>query len=130
MITCAMLLIVDHHSETRQVAWIDLGVSAFWLVLIWSNPWLSARIQFRRMPSAQSPITIAVSESGLHVHSLHSDSQVAWSAYMGWGEESSVFVILPQPKIYVPIPKRAFTTEQVVEFREILHRNILPHNKK
>jgi len=107
-----------------------LGGSVFWLVFIWTLPRLSARMQFRRTPSVQDPMTIAISESGLHVQSPHGDSQVAWSAYMGWGEEESVFVLLPQPLIYLPIPKRAFTEQQQAEFREALRRNIRPLRKK
>jgi len=104
-------------------------MSVVWLALILGNPWLAARMQFRRMPSAQGLMTVAISESGLHIRTQHGDSQVAWSAYIGWGEEKSVFVILPQPRIYVPIPKRAFTAEQLAEFRETLRRNVLPQNK-
>lgn len=95
-----------------------------------AQPWLSARIQFRRMPSAQDPMTVEISESGLRIRSRHADSQVAWLAYLGWAEEESVFVLFPQPRIYVPIPKRAFTEEQQAEFRETVRRNILPFKSK
>jgi hypothetical protein len=33
-------------------------------------------------------------------------------------------VILPQARIYMTIPKRAFSEEQVGEFRDMLRRNI------
>jgi len=71
-------------------------------------------------------MTIEATGAGLEIHSVHADSKVAWSAYMAWGENKTVFVILPQPRIYVPIPKRAFTPEQLNEFRELLRRNIKP----
>jgi len=74
---------------------------------------------------AQSPITVDIAESGLRFHSAHADSNVAWSAYVGWAESKSVFVIMPQPRIYVTIPKRAFEDEQVGEFRETLRCNIV-----
>jgi hypothetical protein len=130
LIFSAVLLVVYPHSELKQILWIGLGASVFWLTSIWTQPWLTARLQFRRMPSAQSPTTVVVSESGLHVRSLHGDSQVAWSAYIGWGEEKSVFVLFPQPRIYLPIPKRAFTEQQQAEFRETLLRNVLPFKSK
>jgi YcxB-like protein len=82
------------------------------------------------MPSAQDPITLTVSESGLRVQSRHADSQIAWSAFIGWREEKSVFVVFTQPRLYVPIPKRAFTDEQQAEFRGTLRRNILPFKTK
>lgn len=58
------------------------------------------------------------------MRSEHYDSQVKWSTYIGWSEGKSVFVLLPQPRIYIPIPKRAFSEQQLAEFREILRRNI------
>jgi len=98
--------------------------SAVVLFFIWGGPSLSARRQFRTTPSAHDPMTIEASDAGLQIHSVHADSKLAWSTYRAWGEYRSVFVILPQPRIYVPIPKRAFTAEQLVEFRELLERNV------
>lgn len=65
-----------------------------------------------------------ITDSGMHIRSPHYDSQVGWSTYIGWAENASVFALFPQPRIYVPIPKRALTAEQLDEFREILHRNV------
>jgi hypothetical protein len=101
-----------------------LVLSAGFLILIWAGPSLSGRRQFRNTPSAHDPMTIGASDAGLEIHSVHADSKVAWSTYVAWGESKAVFVILPQPRIYVPIPKRAFTAEQLDEFREMLRRNI------
>jgi hypothetical protein len=97
-----------------------IGVGA----LVWLSPRLSARKQFRSMPSAHAPLTLTVAESGMQVHCEHYDSTLSWSTYIGWSEGQSVFVLLPQPRIYIPIPKRAFNQEQLAEFREILKRNI------
>jgi hypothetical protein len=73
---------------------------------------------------AQSPITLDASEQGLEFHNPHAESKVAWSAYIGWGEAKSVFILMPQPRMYITIPKRALDEEQLAEFREILRRNI------
>jgi YcxB-like protein len=100
------------------------GVAIGWFVLTWAAPWVSARRQFRGSPSARSPIALGISEAGLDIHSAHADSRVSWSAYVAWAERTSVFVILPQPRIFVPIPKRAFNEGQLAEFREILRRNV------
>jgi hypothetical protein len=130
LIVSAILLVAYPHSALKQTFLIGLGAAVVWLASIWTGPWLSAFMQFRRMPSAQDPTTVAISDSGLRVHSRHGDSQVAWSAYIGWGEETSVFVLFPQPRTYLPIPKRAFTEQQQIEFRETLRRNILPFKSK
>jgi len=130
LIASAILLAAYPHSAFRQTFLIGLGAALIWLASIWTGPWLSAFLQFRRMPSAQDPTTVAVSDSGLRVQSRHGDSQVAWSSYIGWSENKSVFVLFPQPRIYLPIPKRAFTEPQQTEFREILCRNTLPFKGK
>ena len=123
LIVCSAGLMI-WNPKLWQFWWPVLGLGILWLVLIWIGPRLQAWMQFRRMPSAQDPMTMTVADSGMHIQSPHYNSQVNWSTYIGWAEEESVFVILPQPRIYVPIPKRAFTAEQVNEFREILQRNV------
>ena len=56
------------------------------------------------------------SDASLVLHSAHIDSRVSWSTFVAWVEGTSVFVILPQPRIYFPIPKRALNDEQLAEF--------------
>lgn len=101
-----------------------LGIGLAWLIIMWASPRFSAQRQFRGTPSAQNRISIEVSDSGVNIQSVHTESQAAWSAYVGWAEDKSIFVILPQPRIYIPVPKRAFTSGQLDEFREILRRNV------
>jgi hypothetical protein len=103
--------------------------AVIWFAFMLGAPWLSARQQYRNTPTAQTPISIEASDTGLSIQSAHADSKVAWSAYVAWAEYKSVFIVLPQPRIYVPIPQRAFAAEQVVEFREVLRRNIKTREK-
>jgi YcxB-like protein len=100
---------------------------ALWFAYILLAPRFFSRRQFKNNPMAQSPITLDASEQGLEFHNAHADSRVAWSAYVAWGEVKSVFIIMPQPRMYIAIPKRAFAGEQVDEFREMLRRNIKPN---
>jgi len=125
-----LLAYIRHDSQTIEISGAILAFAALWFAFMLGAPWLSARRQYRSTPTAHSPFTIETSNAGLHIQSAHADSKVTWSAYVGWGENKSVFVILPQPRIYVPIPKRAFTAEQVSEFRETLRRNILPQKRR
>jgi len=117
--------LVRPSSEMPRIWAPAFAFGVLWFAFMLGAPWLSARRQYRNTPTAHSPYTIEASDAGLHIQSAHADSTVAWSAYVGWGENRSVFVILPQPRIYVPIPKRAFTDEQLIEFREMLRRNIV-----
>jgi YcxB-like protein len=131
VLAMAILLIVlglflDHKAATVQNAVVGIFCTTLCLVFLWQGPRFSSGRQFRKTPSAQSPVTLNVSDAGLETHSIHGASKVSWSTYVAWTEAKSVFVILPQPRIYIPIPKRAFTEEQINEFREILRRNIVP----
>ncbi len=119
-----LLAFVRPDPKTIKISAAILGFAALWFLYMWTAPRFSGRRQFRGSPSAQSPMTIDASDAGLAVHSAYGESQVSWSAYIAWAEAKSIFVILPQPRIYVPIPKRAFTAEQLNEFRELLRRNI------
>ena len=130
MLACVAILVSliqvlrSFNSSTVAMTGTMIAFLAVWSAIMWGAPRLSSWLQFRKMPTAHVPVTMDFSDSGVHIRSVHTDSQVAWSAYVAWGEYKSVFVILPQPRIYVPIPKRAFTNEQVTEFREMLRRNI------
>lgn len=124
LVTSASMLVVERDAATSRVSWGAVVFAAVWFAYMMGAPRFSARRQFRNTPSAQSPHTVEISEEGLEIHTAHADSKVLWSAFVAWSERKSVFVILPQPRIYVPIPKRAFTEEQQAEFREILRRNV------
>lgn len=125
-IPLALLLVgIRRDYETLKTSAATLLFAAVWFCFMWAAPRLSARRQFRGTPSAQSPISIEASDAGLVVHSAFAESKLSWSTYVAWTEAKSVFVILPQPRIYVPIPKRAFTAEEQSQFREILRRNIV-----
>lgn len=97
-----------------------------WILILWVSPNLSARSQFRGSPSAKAPITLDATDAGLKFRSQHTDSESEWSAYVKWLEEETIFCIFPNPKIFIVIPKRAFTVDQLSEFRELLKRHVKP----
>jgi hypothetical protein len=124
-LTSLLILLLDRRAETTTTAVFTVIFGILWFAYMLLAPRLSARRQFGNNPLAQSPITLDVSEQGLEFHNPHAESKVAWSAYVAWGEAKSVFVIMPQPRAYVAIPKRAFSEGQVSEFRDRLRRNIV-----
>jgi len=123
-LTSLLMLLVARDPETTPIALFGIIFAIGWFAYMLLAPGFYARRQFRNNPIAQSSITLDVSEQGLKFHSAHADSTLAWSAYVGWGEVKSVFVIMPQPRAYMTVPKRAFSEGQLGEFREILRRNI------
>jgi len=119
-----LLVCLSPDLESLKLSGGILGFAAVWFGFILGGPWISAKRQFTGTPSAQSPMTVEASDVGMTVQTAHANSNVSWSAYVAWAEGKSVFVVLPQPRIYIPIPKRAFSDEQLDQFREILRRNI------
>jgi hypothetical protein len=101
-----------------------------WMIFTWARPRITAWRRVRDTPLAASPITLEISDRGLHFRSLTEDSQVSWSAFVGWAEAKNVFSLFSSPRTSFPIPKRAFTEQQKAEFRETLRRNILPYKSK
>ena len=124
--TGAILFILEPHSAAFHNLIPLYVVFILWILIVWASPYLSARSQFRGSPSAKVPITLDVNDSGLQFHSQHGDSKVVWSAYVKWLEERTIFALFPTPKIYIVIPKRAFTVDQVSEFRELLREHVKP----
>jgi hypothetical protein len=100
------------------------------MIFTWARPRITARRRVRDTPLAATPITMEISDGGLHFRALVEDSQVLWSAFVGWGETKNVFSLFSSPRVSLPIPKRAFTELQQAEFREILRRNILPVKRR
>jgi hypothetical protein len=99
-------------------------VAIAWIALLYGAPYLSARSQFKGNPSSKGPITLEVSEEGFHTKSQFSDSNIGWGAIVGFVEMKTIFAIFPAPRIFYPIPKRAFTPDQLTEFRQLLKQNI------
>jgi hypothetical protein len=100
-------------------------LGAMWLILLWVTPYFSARSQLRGSPSAKSPVTLTISETGLHMRSQYVDSSMAWPTFVKWVEEKRVLALFTSPKMAIPIPKRAFDPDQLAEFRALVRRKIV-----
>ncbi len=120
----AALLVLAPHSNVFQNLLPLIALCILWLFMLWVSPYLSARSQFRGSPAAKAPTTLETTESGLHFHSQVIDSKLAWPAFAGSVEEKKVFAVFTNPKIFIPIPKRAFSSDQLIAFRDMLRDNI------
>jgi len=90
----------------------------------WGAPYFNARRQFRNTPSAHGSITLEVQDGGLRFRSASTDGSVLWDHYIKWIEDDSVFVLFSSPLIFVLIPKRAFDSDQLHQFKETLRQKI------
>jgi hypothetical protein len=94
------------------------------VLVLWGSPYLSARSQFRGSPNAKTPLTLDATESGLRFQSIHSTSEMQWSALIAWAEGKSIFALFPNPRLFIPVPKRAFSPEEITEFRKLISKHI------
>lgn len=123
---CLLLLGLTSLSvwENRQYRTSSpvLVAGAFLMIYAWGRPRLNARKNGGS--ASRDPVSMQVSDAGLHFASAREDSLISWSAFTGWAEGNSVFALFSSAHTSVPIPKRAFSNEQLDRFREILRRNV------
>lgn len=119
-----VMLILMHDQWLWKPIALTGGYAVVGSFFYWKTPSMSANRQFRNTPSVQNPITLDVSDSGLHYRSVNTDATVSWNSYIKWMQDEMVFALFPTPKIFIVIPKRAFSAEQVKAFSEILQQKI------
>ncbi len=98
----AVLLFWGPSLELRYFSLFALGIPIVGFLSLWGAPYIHGRLQYRRMPSAQTPITMTVSDSVMNTQSKHGKAEINWSTFIGWAESEAVFVLFPQPRIYIP----------------------------
>jgi hypothetical protein len=70
-----------------------------------------------------------IDEAGLHADSEISEGTVRWAAYNGFRETQNLFLLDLGPRAFHALPKRAFSGEQMGEFRRLADAN-LPSSKR
>lgn len=125
-VSVVALLILSSDSRLLSKVWPSFLLVFVWIALLVSMPYFSARHQFRGSPAAHAPITLDVDDSGMRFRSQYSDSTMAWPTFVRWIEQKNVFACFTSPRIFMVIPKRAFSSEQLGQFRDMLQRNIGP----
>jgi hypothetical protein len=97
-------------------------LAALWAGIIWVSPWLFAKRMFG--PSLKGPRTIQVDAGGVQLRWSGGKSDFAWNNFIRYLEGSSHFLLYTSPSSFTAVPKRAFTPQQLSEFRTILARDI------
>jgi len=100
------------------------GFAACGLVLLWVQPWWVARNQFSKQPAAQGSQTLMVDAAGIHLRWSCGSSDVEWKNFIRWSECRNDFLLHKSPASFDIVPKRAFSPEQLSEFRGLLAENI------
>lgn len=122
------LFIIDQSNPNVHNAYLNLRplavLAVLWLLVFLVFPHFNARKQFQNSPSSQGTIRLEADDKGIHVISAITDTKTEWTAYVRWLEGSEVFAVMSSPVVFMVIPKRAFTPEQLTLFRELLRTKI------
>ena len=84
--------------------------------------WL--RRDFKKHPNFVRPVRLQVSEDGLHSESDAWSGSTKWNAYFGYHETENLFFLYLGSRSVEAIPKRAFSAQQLAEFRELVRANL------
>jgi len=95
-----------------------------WSYLLWASPWLSARTQFMKQPSAQGQRTASFDGNAVHWQWDGGSSVVEWKTYMRWMESKNQILLCSSPIQCGIVPKRALNAEQLSELRTLLTEKI------
>jgi hypothetical protein len=103
---------------------LPVGAAAVYIIRFAMLPNQLASRLYSRLSKANSPVTLAITEEGISSHTPTADTRRKWADYNGWRESQNVFAVMHSGTQFSSIPKRAFTPEQLAEFRELLARKI------
>jgi hypothetical protein len=101
----------------------------FVFAFLWIGPMLvlprwSARRQFLKQPGAQGPRTVLIDPTGVHWRWNGGSSDIAWKNYVRAVEGKFQFLLYTSPACFNIIPKRALSSDGLLELRRILNQNI------
>ena len=118
------LIVLRPTAETVSNVAPMLAVAAVWGVLLWVSPRKGGRSQFTKQPSAQGLITLIWDTSGVHWRWDGGTANIEYKNFIRFLESKHHFLLYSSPACFNIVPKRAFTPEQLSEFRSLLGEHI------
>lgn len=94
--------------------------------VIWFDliQYVTAFFWLRRHPKVMEPVEVSANSTGMRFKSATSESKVKWDAYNRYLEDKSVFLLYRSKRMFLILPKRFFTGEQLATFRDILSQKV------
>ena len=118
------LIIKEPDSQLTINAIVLIAVAVFWGGCKWARPRWAARKQYRQQPSAQGPRTLVLDSTGMHWRWDGGTSDVAWENVIRYLEWRSEFLLYTSPVMFIMVPKRALSSDQVADFRSLLAQHV------
>jgi hypothetical protein len=108
-------------SGEAQPIWLVAGVVFLFVPFV---QWAQGKSEFKKHLSIQGEHTAAFGAEGITVTSPTGQGTLNWEAISRVIESDTFFLLVPGPRIFYLVPKRAFTPEQLIGFRELIARKI------
>jgi hypothetical protein len=86
---------------------------------------LTAKLSFKRDFANQGKVEASTSRSGIQFLSTRGTAEVNWSAFILVRETKNLFMLYSQARCFNIIPKRAFTPDDLLAFRQALDQNVV-----
>jgi hypothetical protein len=82
------------------------------------------RRAYRKDQRFQYDFTLDASEEGIHVVTPTSESEMKWATFVRYLESDKIFMLFIADLLFIVVPKRAFASGEVDQFRDLLRRNL------
>jgi hypothetical protein len=120
---CLLLtpLLLINTPDVQYVSWF--AVIGGGMMLYWTYNSLPFRYAQRAAREHESGYEAEIDETGIKTFRKGARMEIEWSAFHSRMETATGFALFYE-SIFFPFPKRAFTPEQLTEFRELIARKI------
>ena len=100
---------------------VFLGVSASFVLVLIAAFTVIPPLAFRRESKFRDEYSLTFSAAGIHFHTAHIDSNLAWNLYSRALVDAHSYVLYYSSQTFTVIPKRVFQdTEQQAAFDQLL----------
>ena len=119
----AFVLVTLGLTQPRAFLAMFGGFFLLTLPFLVSRPFWLKR-DFRRHPNFGRPERVRIDETGLHFESEVWNGETKWRAYVRCQETENLFLLYLGARTIRPIPKRAFSADQLEQFRQFVRKNL------
>jgi len=104
---------------------VFLGVSVFFVLVLFAAFVVIPPLVFRREPKFRDEYSLTFSPDGIHFHTAHIDSNLAWKLYSRALVDAHSYLLYYGSRTFTVIPKRVFqNTEQQAAFDQLLTQHV------
>jgi hypothetical protein len=124
MATIFLPIVIGGHPRKASDPLLLYGILPGVIAIMWVRRFWLGR-EFRRSTNLQLPHVFDADSNGIQFVTEHSDHKTSWQYYSRYLENSRVFLLFQKGnQVFLIIPKRALTADQLVGFRNLLNSQL------